>query len=123
MVKTLALLVILAGFAYLVNYFFNNSVEVAAINGAFREMSQKSCKEVSEALVGEPGSENRTKADIYLAQLAEPRFNLPRMKENYPDEWSRLVSQFQTICYGNPGLPGSEVFQRIPRVAVMGQNG
>ena len=122
MIKTVALLVIVAGFAYLVNYFFNNSMDAFSVNGAYREMSQKSCKEVSDALVAEPGSDNRKKADIYLAQLAEPRFNLDRMKEDHPNEWQRTVSQFQLICGGNPGLPGNEVFQRIERVDVMGQN-
>ena len=121
MIKFISFILIMAGFGYLINYFFNNSMDAFSVNGAYREMSQKTCREISDALVAPADTDNRKKADIYLQELAEPRFHLQKMKEDHPLEWQRLVAQFQNVCAGNTGLPGDEIIQHIDRVNIMGQ--
>lgn len=114
MVRILSAIFLIAIIGYLGWYFFENSSKAYFTNGAYRDMVNERCREVSEAFRNEKHP-NHSKADMFMEVMAEERFNIANFKTKEPNAWQRLKKEYHTVCGGNQYLAPREIFMRVPR--------
>lgn len=114
MVRILSALLLIAVIGYLGWYFFQTSTKAYFTNGAYRDMVNERCRDVSHAFRDEKHY-NHAKAVTFMKVMAEERFNIPDFSQKEPNAWQRLRKEFYMVCGGNQYLAPREIFMRIPR--------